>query len=120
MKPVKSPNWRGHMSEVNDESLGMTSFDLRRRVAVERALARVRHHLGDDSITLSVEEVSLLGWLLAEMWSSMDFASWEQIALNEITLAKTDTLVELARKMVAGDLSVTIGATRAADIIGKI
>lgn len=108
------------MSEVNDESLGLASFDLRRRTAVERALAKIRHHLGDDWVALSAEEISLLGWLLAEMWSSMDFAAWEQVALNEITLAKIDTLEELARKMVAGDLSVSIGATRAADIIGKI
>jgi len=108
------------MSEVNDESLGLASFDLRRRVAVERALAKVRHHLGDDWVALSAEEISLLGWLLAEVWSSMDFAAWEQIALNKITLAKIDTLVELARQMVAGDLSVPVGATRAGDIIGKL
>lgn len=105
------------MSKSSDERLGLASFEVRREIAVERSLAKVRHHLGKNWTTLSTEEITDLGWLLGELWATMDFMAWEKVGLDKITLETADRLVELARSMRSGALAVTEGVKAAKDLI---
>lgn len=107
------------MPDVDSESLGLAGFESRRRSAVERALGKIRHHLGSDWSVLSAEEIDKLGWLLGELWATRGFMSWEKIGLDSVTLLKVDRLIELTDAVRAGG-RVSIAMKQAEEIFGTL
>lgn len=108
------------MSDLNDERVGQASFELRREAAVERSLAKVRHHLGRDWATLTSREVESLGWLLGELWMNMGFAAWETVGFDSITLETIDRLVGLAGDIRTGLLNQAVGLSKAREALGRV
>ncbi len=108
------------MSEADEERLGLASFAVRREAAVERSLAKIRHHLGKDWATLSTPEITALSWLLGELWAAKGFMSWETVGLDKVNLAAIDRLVELADAMRSGAADHAAGLKEADRILGKL
>ena len=108
------------MSESSEERLGLASFEVRREAAVERSLAKIRHHLGKDWTTLSAPEITTLGWLLGELWATKGFMSWETVGLDKITLATVDHLVDLGNSIRSGATGTASGLKEADSILGRL
>jgi hypothetical protein len=103
-----------------DEQFGRVSFRLKQESAVERAIAKVRHHLGSDWVMLTSEDIDELRWLLAEMWAHTSFMDWENVGLDSVTLESVAKLVEIAKAMQSESIKEQDGLARAREILGSV
>jgi galactokinase/mevalonate kinase-like predicted kinase len=85
--------------DVNEEEVGIQSFNLRRNQAVERSMAKIRHHLSYNWSALTDNDIKTLEWILGEVWSAMGFYRWDKIDLSKVSLDKVYQIISEAKKI---------------------
>ncbi len=88
------------MSDVTEEGIGLRSFLLRKERASERAIEKIRHHIGHDWQNLTIKEIDKLSWALGETWATMSYHSWETIQFSAMDLAAVKKVIDIADEVV--------------------
>lgn len=88
-----------HRPTVDDEYLGIRSYELRKAKAVETALSRIRHGLGDSWSTFTAEETEELTWVLGELWAYVAHSGWEELHFGLLSAHELRDVVALGRSM---------------------
>lgn len=89
------------MADVNEEDIGIRTFELRKHRAAERSIERIRHHLGDEWDKLSSDEIDLLSWSVGEVWALMGYYQWERLQLSTVKLSDIRSMISIARDIVS-------------------
>lgn len=89
--------------DVDDEDIGLRTFHLRKRRAVERAVEKIRHRMGKDWGRLDQDEMEALEWALGETWAMMGFREWDDIGFSFMELKTARQIVDVARQVLKGE-----------------
>ncbi|MCL5291570.1 MAG: hypothetical protein M1548_03450 [Actinobacteria bacterium] len=90
----------GRTFDVNDEDIGIRTFQIRKQRQVERAIEKIRFNMGKEWQKLSAEEEEILEWALGEAWAMMGFSDWEHIGFSFMEYADAQQIILLAREVV--------------------
>ncbi len=85
--------------DVTDEDLGIRAFQIKRAKAVERAIERIRHGLGDSWKDLNNTEIEELEWVLGELWSYIAREDWDQLHFGRMTMSDIIKTLTLGSQM---------------------
>lgn len=85
--------------DVNDEDIGMRTFQIRKSRAVERAVEHLRHGLGPEWRSFTEREVKELEWFLGELWAFINRADWESLRFSAITSGDAVKLLSFATEL---------------------
>lgn len=85
--------------DVNEDDVGAIIFNMRKSQAIEKIMAKIRHHLGDDWYRFRDDEIILLEKMLGECWSNSNFTDWDRLNIAAITYDHIAHIVAIARKM---------------------
>ncbi len=85
------------ISGINEEGLGQRNFQLRKERAVERAIEKMRHRLGEKWQELASEDIDVLMWALGETWAMMSYNSWDETCFSCITTNGVNKIIEIGR-----------------------
>ena len=85
--------------DVTDEDLGIRAFQIKRAKAVERAIDRLRHGLGEQWKDLTGDEIEELEWILGELWAYAARADWDELHFGNLTMSNVVKLLTLGSQM---------------------
>lgn len=85
--------------EINDEEIGMRTFQLRKARAVERAMERLRGGMKNDWALLSHGEIEALGWVFGELWAYVARAEWDDLHFSKLRYADIRSILDYAREI---------------------
>jgi hypothetical protein len=85
--------------DVSDEDLGIRAFQVKKAKAVERAIERMRHGLGESWKQLTENEIEELEWILGELWAYVARANWEQLAFGRLTMSDVIKILTLGSQL---------------------
>ena len=85
--------------DVNDEDIGMRTFQIRKSKAVERAVDHLRHGLGPEWSSFTGREVKELEWLLGEVWAYITRAQWDGLRFGTVTSGDAVKLLGYATEL---------------------
>lgn len=85
--------------EVNDEEIGMRTFQLRKARATERAMERLRQGLKADWALLSHAEIEALSWIFGELWAYVARAEWDELHFSKLKYADVRAILGHAREI---------------------
>lgn len=86
--------------DIDDEDIGMRTFQIRKQRQVERAIEKIRFNMGKDWEKLTAEEEEILEWALGETWAMMGFSDWEHIGFSFMTYPDVQEIILLAREVI--------------------
>ena len=86
-------------SDVSDEDLGIRAFHIKKAKAVERAIERLRHGLGDQWKELTSEEIEELEWVLGELWAYIARAKWDELRFGGLSMGDVIKILTLGSQM---------------------
>lgn len=85
--------------DVSDEDLGIRAFQIKRAKAVERAIERLRHGLGDSWKDLTGEEIEEIEWVFGELWAYVARAEWDELRFGRLTVSDVIKILTLGSQM---------------------
>jgi len=85
--------------DVTDEDLGIRAFQIKRAKAVERAIERLRHGLGESWKDLTAEEIEEIEWVFGELWSYVARSEWDQLRFGRLTVSDVIKILTLGSQM---------------------
>ena len=85
--------------DVNDEDIGMRTFQIRKSKAVERAIDHLRHGLGPEWNSFTEREVEELEWLFGEVWAYVRRAQWDELRFGSVSSGDAVKLLGLATEL---------------------
>lgn len=87
------------MVDINEEDIGIRTFQLRKERAVERAVEKIRHHLGAEWQNIPSKDMDTLSWALGETWAMMGFYEWDKISFSFIDLDTLNKIIAIGKKV---------------------
>lgn len=84
-------------ADINEEGIGLRSFHLRKEKAVERAIEKIRHRLGEKWQEIPSEDIDILMWALGETWAMMSYNAWSDTCFSCITINGINKIIEIGR-----------------------
>lgn len=88
-----------YKQDVSDEDLGIRAFKLKRAKAVERAVERLRHGLGDAWKDLTNDEIEELEWVLGELWAYAARSDWDELHFGRLTMSDVIRILTLGSQL---------------------
>jgi len=85
--------------DVTDEDIGIRAFKVKKAKAVERAIERMRHGLGEQWRNLNDSEIEELEWVLGELWAYVARANWEELAFGHLTMSEVINILTLGSQL---------------------
>jgi len=85
---------------INDEDIGIRSYQLRKEQAVERALEKIRQNLAGDWSELKDKEIEILQWALGECWALVSRREWENFVFSATDLPTVLKIIEIGRQII--------------------
>jgi hypothetical protein len=76
------PNWdmEGNvMPDVSQKEVGRRLYHVHREKRVEEAIKKIRHGVGADWGSFTLEDIDLLGHLLQCTWNTIDQKTWDSL-----------------------------------------
>jgi hypothetical protein len=92
-------NMNNQKPDVNDEEIGMRTFQLRKARAVERAMERLRGGMKSDWTLLSHAEIEALGWIFGELWAYVARAEWDELHFSKLKYADVRAILAFAKEI---------------------
>jgi hypothetical protein len=92
-------NMNNQRPDVNDEEIGMRTFQLRKARATERAMERLRGGMKADWALLSNAEIEALGWVFGELWAYVARAEWEDLHFSKLKYADVRQILGYAKEI---------------------
>jgi hypothetical protein len=92
-------NMNNQRPDVNDEEIGMRTFQLRKARAVERAMERLRQGMKADWALLSHAEIEAIGWVFGELWAYVARAEWEELHFSKLRYPDCREILGFAKEI---------------------
>lgn len=73
------------MPDVSQKEVGRRLYHVHREKRVEEAIKKIKHGLGTDWSSFTLEDIDLLGHLLQCTWNVIDQKIWENLPFGNIT-----------------------------------
>jgi hypothetical protein len=73
------------MPDVSQKEVGRRLYHVHREKRVEEAIKKIKHGVGTDWSSFTLEEIDLLGHLLQCTWNVIDQKIWENLAFGSMT-----------------------------------
>lgn len=87
--------------DINDEEIGIRTFQIRKERAAETAIERVRYGLGENWANFSPKDLEILEWALGECWALMGFADWNRITFSALKVEDVKKIIKIAKNIIA-------------------
>jgi hypothetical protein len=85
------------MPEVTEDERGRRIFQVKKEMAVETALEKVRQNIGQDWKLYSASDIEHLKYMLGESWVSMDRKKWEGCSFTRLATKHLDEIIHLGK-----------------------
>ena len=85
--------------EVDEETVGMRAYHVKKARASERAVDRMRQALGTDWSKQNNDDVEKIRWVLGDLWAFISRADWENIFFSEVNYKVVSEIRDIAQKM---------------------
>jgi hypothetical protein len=73
------------MPDVSQKEVGRRLYHVHREKRVEEAIKKIKHGVGTDWSSFTVENIDLLGHLLQCTWNVIDQKIWDGLAFTSMT-----------------------------------
>jgi hypothetical protein len=73
------------MPDVTQKEVGRRLYHVHREKRVEEAIKKIKHGVGTDWSSFTVENIDLLGHLLQCTWNVIDQKIWDSLAFTSMT-----------------------------------
>jgi hypothetical protein len=73
------------MPDVSQKEVGRRLYHVHREKRVEEAIKKIRHGVGADWSSFTLEDIDLLGHLLQCTWNTIDQKIWESLLFSNMT-----------------------------------
>lgn len=73
------------MPDVSQKEVGRRLYHVHREKRVEEAIKKIKHGVGTDWSSFTLEDIDLLGHLLQCTWNVIDQKIWENLPFGSIT-----------------------------------
>ncbi len=90
----------GLKPDITDEEIGIRSFQLRKRRAVERAMEKIRQKLSKSFSELNTQDVEVLQWVLGETWALMGQYEWDHIYFSNMDMGIALKIIEIGKEII--------------------
>lgn len=88
-----------HQRQVDQENIGIRAFKVKQAKAVERAVDRLRHGLGDSWSGLTPDEIEELEWLFGELWAYVARTEWDDLQFGHLGMGDVVRLLTLGSQL---------------------
>jgi hypothetical protein len=92
------------MPDVTDEERGRRVFQVHKEMAIETALEKIRHSIGQDWKLYSVSDIDMLKFMLGESWVSMDRHGWGRCTFSRLVREDIDHIIRIGRETKSGKM----------------
>lgn len=86
--------------DINNEDLGIRSFQLQKSKAAERAMEKLRQKLSDVWNKLDPKDIEVLQWTIGEVWALIGRTEWEQIKFSSINFDAATKIIQIGKKII--------------------
>ncbi|MBI4744110.1 MAG: hypothetical protein HY776_04755 [Actinobacteria bacterium] len=86
--------------DINNEDLGIRSFQLQKSRAAERAMEKIRQKLSDIWNKIESKDIEILQWTLGEVWALIGRTEWEQIKFSSINFAAVLKIIQIGKEII--------------------
>lgn len=86
--------------DVDDEDIGIRTFQIRKERQVERAIEKIRYNMKEDWPKLSAEDEQILEWALGETWAMTGFTEWDHISFSFMNFEDAQQIILLGREVI--------------------
>ncbi len=73
------------MPDVSQKEVGRRLYHVHREKSVEEAIKKIRHGIGTDWSSFSLDDIDLLGHLLQCTWNTIDQKIWSNLPFVRMT-----------------------------------
>ena len=73
------------MPDVSQKEVGRRLYHVHREKRVEEAIKKIRHGVGTDWSSFTLEDIDLLGHLLQCTWNTIDQKIWDSLLFANMT-----------------------------------
>lgn len=87
------------MPQIDNDELGRRVFQLQKEKAVEGAIEKMRHALGDQWSHIAPSDGDALKEILGEIWTSIERTQWNSFQFSRLTQDNVTGLAALGRKV---------------------
>jgi hypothetical protein len=87
------------MSGTTEDNLGRRLFQVQKEKAVEEALEKIRHRIGAEWNSVSVQESEIFKDVLGEAWTSIDRHRWGTYSFSKLSIEDVYALISLGKKL---------------------
>ncbi|TET53544.1 MAG: hypothetical protein E3J54_04025 [Actinobacteria bacterium] len=87
--------------DVNEEDIGIRTFQLRKEGAVQRAVEKIRHNQKAEWQQLSSNDIDVFSWSLGETWAMMGFQEWTKIGFSFMDMETLRKIVEIGKEVLS-------------------
>jgi hypothetical protein len=81
--------------DTTEEEIGIESYHIKRRHAVERALEKIRRSLPAAWQQLSPHDLELLNFVLGEVWANSERGAWDDVVFSGMRVSVLVKLISL-------------------------
>lgn len=89
----------GLRPDINDEEVGMRSWQLQKEKAVERAVEKIRHNLNANWKEIKKEDLDVLNWVLGEVWGFAGRAEWDNFSFSGLSLPDLLKIIGIGKQI---------------------
>jgi hypothetical protein len=89
------------MSGTTDDTLGRRLFQIQKEKAVENALEKIRHRLGNEWNSVSSYDSEVLKDILGDVWTSIDRQRWGTYRFSTLSINEISSLVAIGKEVKA-------------------
>lgn len=87
------------MPDVTEDERGRRVFQIRKGMAVETAVEKIRENIGQDWKLYSVSDIDLLKYMLGETWVTMDRRTWGQCMFSRLVREDLDAIIRIGKEV---------------------
>jgi Iap family predicted aminopeptidase len=89
----------GIRPDISDEDVGMRSWHIQRKKAVERAVEKIRHKLNANWKDIKTEDIDVLNWILSEIWGFVGRKEWEDFSFSGLSLPDVLKIIRIGKQV---------------------
>ncbi len=105
--------------DIDDEDIGIRTFQLKKEQAAERAIEKIRHHIKEDWKGIISDDIEILKWLLGEAWALMGFYEWSHIAFSKLSYEDIKNMISIGNEIISHNIKGNQGFGKIENILKK-
>lgn len=90
------------MPDVSQKELGRRLYHVHREKRVEETIKKIKHGVGTDWSSFTIEDIDLLGHLLQCTWNVIDQKIWDNLPFTSMTANEVKKILSYGEKVGPG------------------